>query len=98
VGARELQSVKDLLPSVLAQVAKDSGRAKQLKPIWDEVVGPSIARSAVPFTLEGTHLVVSCATARWQHELSRRESELRERLEKKLGKGTVTRVVFRLAG
>ena len=86
------------MPVVLAQVAKDSGRARQLKPIWDEVVGPSIARSAVPFALEGTHLVVSCTTARWQHELSRREGELTERLSKKLGKGTVTRVIFRLAG
>jgi predicted nucleic acid-binding Zn ribbon protein len=98
VSERDLSSLKDLLPAVLAQVAKDTGRARQLKPIWDEVVGPQIARWSAPLSLEGSTLVVSVNGSRWVNELAKREGELRERLGKRLGKSSVTKLVFRLAG
>ena len=91
-------SLQQLLPGVLAQVAKETGRARQLKPLWDEVVGPAIARNSCPLALAGTSLVVSVASPRWETELVRREPELKERLQRKLGKGTVTKLVFRISG
>ena len=98
MAPREPMSLQQLLPGVLAQVARETGCARQLKPLWDEVVGPAIARNSSPLALAGTALVVSVASLRWQAELSRREPELKERLQRKLGKGTVTRLVFRIAG
>ncbi len=93
-----MTSLKDLLPGVLAEVARSTGRARQLKPVWDDVVGPAIARSATPLALEGTTLVVGVSSMHWASELGRREDELRERLAKKLGRGTVSRLRFRLSG
>ena len=98
MASRDLTSVKDLLPVVLTRLARDTGRAKQLKPVWDEAVGPTIARSAVPMSLEGTALVVGVTSQRWANELSKRELELRERLQQRIGKVVVTRLVFRLVG
>lgn len=98
MASRDLSSIKDLLPAVLAQVARDTGRARQLKPIWVEVVGPVISRSATPYALEGTTLIISVVDAGWLAELSKRQPELLDRLKKKLGKGAITQLEFRLAG
>jgi predicted nucleic acid-binding Zn ribbon protein len=98
VALRNLIPLKELLPSVLAQVARDTGRARQLKPIWDDAVGPTIARCATPLSLEGKTLVVSVASPHWATELQGREKELRDRLTKVLGKGAVTLLRFRIAG
>ncbi len=94
---RQMTKVDELLSSVLSEVARQTGRARQLKPIWDEVVGQTIAQSATPLALEGQRLVVSVAEQRWADELAAREKELVIRLSQKLGKGTVSRLVFRVA-
>ena len=83
---------------MLARVARDTGRARQLKPLWDDAVGPAIARCATPLSLEGKTLVVSVVNPRWVAELSGREDELCQRLATKLGKGAVTSLRFQLAG
>ncbi|MHB8875512.1 MAG: DciA family protein [Myxococcaceae bacterium] len=90
--------LQELLPSVLARVARDTGRARQLKPLWDDAVGPAIARCATPLSLDGKVLVVSVSSPRWLAELEGREPELCARLAKLLGKGAVTSLRFQLAG
>jgi predicted nucleic acid-binding Zn ribbon protein len=90
--------LQELLPSVLARVARETGRARQLKPLWDDAVGASIARCASPLSLEGKTLVVSVTSPRWVAELQTREKELCARLEKALGKGAVLALRFQLAG
>lgn len=89
--------LKELLPSALAEVAKQTGRARQLKPVWDQAVGEAIARCATPLALEGKTLVVGVVGAAWAKELTLRETELLKRLAQHLGKGAVTRLVFRVA-
>ena len=98
VASRDMSPLKELLPSVLAQVARDTGRARQLKPLWDDAVGPAISRCASPLSLEGKTLVVSASSPRWAAELQGREGELLKRLEKKLGKGAVTGLRFCVSG
>lgn len=98
VARREFQSLRELLPSVLARLAEDTGRARQLRPLWEDAVGPAIARAATPHALEGSTLVLSVSTARWATELSQREPELLARMREKLGKPLVTKLVFRLNG
>ncbi len=98
MASRELTPLKELLPTALARVARETGRARQLKPIWDEAVGPAIARCASPLALEGHTLVVSVASPRWEAELRSREADLCKRLESRLGKGAVTSLRFQLSG
>ncbi len=98
MAQNDFNALRELLPSVLAEVARNTGRARQLKPVWDEIVGGQIARVTTPLTFEGTTLVVSVASPRWAHELEQREGDLKARLAQRLGKGTVSKISFRLAG
>jgi predicted nucleic acid-binding Zn ribbon protein len=84
------------LPQVLARLARSSGRAAGLLPIWEAAVGPSIARNARPHTLRDGVLAIRVQGARWAHELTRCEPELRRKLDQALGPGMVKRLEFLL--
>ncbi len=94
MARREMSSIRSLLPSVLASLAKETGDARALRAVWEDVVGPAIARAARPSALRGSTLVVSVESARWAKELEGRERELCERLAEKLGTA-VARLEFR---
>jgi len=96
VAKREFTALKQLLPSLLAKLAKESGSARALLPIWEEAVGPQIARLARPVTLENGQLLIGVPSAVWARDLQQREAELVTRLSEKLGSGVVTRLAFRL--
>ncbi len=89
-------ALKDLLPAVLARLARESGGGDRLRPIWEELVGPAIAKNSHPFALRDKELVVRVTSARWAAELAAQAPELLSRLEKKLGSGYVTRMQFEL--
>ncbi|HVE83013.1 MAG TPA: DUF721 domain-containing protein [Myxococcales bacterium] len=89
VARRDLQSLKSLLPDVLAKVARESGRARHLWPLWREAVGGPIAQAARPVSLENGVLVVRVPTADWAKEIQRQEAEIVSRLAEKLGAGVV---------
>ncbi|HEY8210485.1 MAG TPA: DUF721 domain-containing protein [Myxococcaceae bacterium] len=90
VAQRDLQSLRSLLPGVLGKVARESGRARHLQPLWREAVGETIARSSRPVSLEGRTLVVSVPTAEWARELERQAPEIVARLQQRLGQDVVT--------
>lgn len=93
---RDPKSLDALLPRVLARLAQESGKARTLAPVWAEVVGPYIAKHTSPYTLQGGTLVVTVASAEWAHTLSKEEAVLRERLNERLGEGSVTALQLRL--
>ncbi len=93
---RDLPSLRDLLPKVLARLAKESGGGDRLIPVWEELVGPSIARNARPFALTDGTLVVRVTSARWAQELTQRAGDLVARLGNALGEGCICRLQFEL--
>jgi len=95
VARRQMSPIRSLLPSVLASLARETGDARALGALWEEAVGPAIARAARPRALRGSTLVVEVASARWASELEGRERELCERLGERLGTA-VRRLEFRL--
>jgi len=70
-------------------VARESGRARHLQPLWREAVGETIAQAARPVTLEGGVLVVAVPTPQWAAELNRQGPEIVSRLQETLGKDVV---------
>lgn len=86
--------MRDLLPAVLARLARESGQVERLLPIWIEVVGAQIARNARPRKLEGGALVIEVSAARWAQELSLQQTELCDRLNGRLGSSVVQRLEF----
>jgi predicted nucleic acid-binding Zn ribbon protein len=89
VARHDFQSLRSLLPGVLGRVARESGRARHLQPLWREAVGETIARAARPVALEGGTLVVAVPTRQWADELRRQEPEIVSRLQETLGKDVV---------
>ena len=91
----KLTPIQDLLPSLLASLAKSSGNARHFKPAWDRIVGPIISRHSSPVLLHGDMLVVEVTNAGWARELAGREAEIRARLTAAFGKKPISKLVFR---
>lgn len=96
MARRDLTSIKELLPSVLAKLARAGESAGALQPVWEQVVGPAIARNATPLLFAGDALVISVTTTGWARELQQREEEIRKRLSAILGDKAVAKLAFRL--
>ena len=92
----EPTNIKTLLPGVLGNLARESGRATRLQPLWAELVGPSIAHHARPLCVEGDTLVVQVPSTGWVAELGRREEDLRARLNHRLTGRPFSRLEFRM--
>ncbi len=98
MARNEPKSLESLLPRVLARLAEESGKGHSLAPVWAAAVGPQIAKHTSPYTLQGGTLVVTVASAEWARTLSLEEASLCERLNARLGAGTVKALSFRLGG
>ncbi|AEI67543.1 DciA family protein [Corallococcus macrosporus] len=90
----EPKSLESLLPRVLARLAGESGKGHALAPVWAAVVGPHLARHTFPQALQGTTLVVAVTGAQWAQSLESESASLCERLNARLGPGTVTALTF----
>jgi predicted nucleic acid-binding Zn ribbon protein len=93
VASSGLTPSTDLLGVVLGAVARDTGSASVLCPLWRQVVGETLAAVSKPHRWLGTTLVIHCASASWANEL-RGQGALLERLQSRLGKKTVQALVF----
>ncbi len=98
MARQEPKSLESLLPRVLARLAEESGKGHALAPVWAAAVGSQIAKHTSPYTLQGGTLVVTVASAEWARTLSLEQASLCERLNARLGAGTVTALSFRLGG
>jgi predicted nucleic acid-binding Zn ribbon protein len=85
--------VRELLAGVAGEVARSTGSTAALAPVWDEAVGPSVARNARPISFVGGALLVEAESQQWADVLLRREAELRTRLSPQL---KITHLVVRV--
>lgn len=65
--------------------------------VWDEAVGPAIARNAQPLWIKDRRLRVKVSDPIWLQELCYLEAGVREKLNAKLGRQAVEKIEFRLS-
>jgi hypothetical protein len=63
-------------------------------PIWDDVVGPTIARNAQPEKIRNGTLFVKVASPVWMQQLQYMKEMIAERLNQRLHEDTVRNIFF----
>ncbi|OGP20591.1 MAG: hypothetical protein A2038_14040 [Deltaproteobacteria bacterium GWA2_57_13] len=63
-------------------------------PIWDEIVGPTIARNAQPEKIRHGTLFVKVTSPTWMQQLQYMKEMIAERLNQRLGKEVVKNIFF----
>jgi predicted nucleic acid-binding Zn ribbon protein len=82
------------MPKVLEKMARDGGDARTLVPVWAELVGEQAARNSKPHELRDGTLEVAVTSTSWARELSTQADDILARLQARLGRPTVRRIVF----
>ena len=96
--ARDLSRLGDVLKAALARLPAGSELSNY--PIWAEwatVVGPTIANHARPRRLRRGVLVIDVDGPDWMHELHFMKTQLRDRLNARLGRPVIRDLFFVLA-
>lgn len=89
--------LKDILKGLLAgSNLKFNPADAEIWEIWDEVVGPAIAEHAQPSNITKKQLRVNVAEPIWLQELEFVAETIKDKLNKKLGRNAVEKVIFRL--
>ena len=89
--------LKDILKGLLAgSNLKFNPADAEIWEIWDEVVGPAIAEHAQPSNITKKQLKVHVAEPIWLQELEFVAETIKDKLNKKLGRNAVEKVIFRL--
>ena len=92
-------------PLQIGDVLRDALKASKINinldtcklwDLWDNIVGPAIARNAQPEVLKGNFLIVHVSGAPWMHQLQFMKEELIEQLNKALGKKTISDIRFKV--
>jgi hypothetical protein len=87
-----------LLQTVLRRAeASYPDRAHRVWEVWEEAVGPELAKRSAPLSLRRGRLVVAVTTAPWMQQLSFLRETIRDSLNRALGHDLVREVRFRLA-
>lgn len=76
----------------------DDDLARRVAGVWAEEVGPEIALNARPVQLRNGRLVVTTSSSSWAQTLQLMSPMVVERLNRRLGEGSVEKAVFRHAG
>jgi len=92
-----LTPLKDILAALLGDSRLPFNPADGLIwKVWDETVGPAIAKNAQPLWINKGRLRVNVSDPIWLQELSFAEEPIREKLNSKLGRRAVEKIEFRL--
>jgi len=93
-----LTPLGDILSALLADSKLPfNTRDATIWKIWDEAVGPAIARNAQPLWIKDRRLRVKVSDPIWLQELSYMEVTIREKLNARLGRQGVEKIEFRLS-
>jgi predicted nucleic acid-binding Zn ribbon protein len=92
-----LTSLRDILTNLMsdAKLSFNPNDALIWK-VWDEVVGPAIAKHAQPTWIKDGRLRVKVTDPIWLQELGFVGDAIKEKINKKLGRKAVERIEFRL--
>ncbi|HLT31852.1 MAG TPA: DUF721 domain-containing protein [Myxococcaceae bacterium] len=80
---RDPQTLKALLPTLLARLTREGRPAGLLTPVWSEVAGGQLAQHSRPTSLSGDCLHVQAESSLWAGVLEVHTPELLARLEKR---------------
>ncbi len=83
--------ISELLGSGALPINLDDAR---IWKVWDEVVGPAIARNAQPLRIKNRQLRVRVSDPIWYQELKFIEESIREKLNNRLGRKAVDKIEF----
>jgi len=89
------------LENILRRFFRSHGQEQKLNELkvferWEEAVGPEIARNAQPLSVHNGWLAVKVRNSIWLSELGFEKQKLKSRLNRLLGKGTITDLTFRI--
>jgi predicted nucleic acid-binding Zn ribbon protein len=93
VASHRFSSVRELLAGVASDLAQSTGSTAALAPVWDEAVGPQLARNARPVSFDHGALIVEAVSRSWADAVTLREAQVRAALAPKL---KVSRLVVRV--
>jgi len=92
-----MTSIKDILQGLLAgSDLKFNPADAEIWEVWDEVVGPSISEHAQPSNISKKLLRVHVSEPIWLQELEFVAETIKEKLNRRLGRNAVEKVIFRL--
>jgi predicted nucleic acid-binding Zn ribbon protein len=80
VASHRFASIRELLQGAGVELSRTTGSVATLTPVWNEAVGPSIAKNAQPHAVYGDVLVVKASSSQWAEVLQQREAEICARL------------------
>jgi hypothetical protein len=91
----------DRFSTTLSRILKARGLEGRLHEYrifasWDRTVGPAIARHARPRTLRGRKLALIVDSPAWMQQLTLMKPEIVEKLNRALGRETITDITMRL--
>lgn len=67
-----------------------------IKKIWAECVGAGIAAKTAPTSLIGDVIHCAVSSSPWMTEMNYHKAEIMEKINARLGSGTVTGIVFKI--
>lgn len=87
------------LKDVIANLLKNSALPfnpddSRIWNVWDDVVGPAISKNAQPLRIKNKKLKVRVSDPIWFQELQFLEEQIRDNLNKKLGRKAVVKIEF----
>jgi predicted nucleic acid-binding Zn ribbon protein len=92
---KTMTALKDVIAGLLksSTLPFDLNDAK-IWEVWDDAVGPAIARNAQPLRIKNRLLKVRAYDPIWFQELQFMEESIREKLNQCLGRQAVDRIEF----
>lgn len=89
--------IQTLLRNLLQRAeASYPDHAHRVWEVWEEAVGPEVAKRSSPLSLRRGSLVVAVANAPWMQQLSFLRETIRDSVNRALGQDLVREVRFRL--
>lgn len=94
-GPQSMRDASDALRAGLGRIGRGFG---SIVATFHDVVGPDLAKVATPTSLREGTLTIRCSSSAWAQTLTMMELDLIDRLNQRLGRGVVTRIVARAGG
>jgi len=94
---KSLTSLRDVISNLFSNGALPfNPDDAQIWNVWDEVVGPAISGNAQPLWIKDRRLKVTVLDPIWLQELKFVEKDIKEKLNKKLGRKAVEKIEFKV--
>jgi len=74
------------------------GKEQQVFQVWKEALGEPLASNLRPLFIAQGSLVIGVRDSAWMQELQFMKKEIKQKLNRKLGPGTVREVRFKISG